>query len=40
MDGNLNELVLEGRAIQQTLRDDCHCAHRSDPDGRLAYSFA
>ena len=40
MDGNLNELVLEGRAIQQRLRDDCHCAHRSDPDGRLAYSFA
>ena len=41
MDGNLNDLVLEGRAIQQRLsnkpqpRSNC-----SDPDGRLAYSFA
>ena len=39
-DGNLNELVLEGRAIQQRLSDKYHHADGSDPNGRLAYSFA
>ena len=40
MDGNLNDLVLEGRAIQQRLSNKQPRSNCSDPDGRLAYSFA
>ena len=36
----LNDLVLEGRAIQQRLSNKQPRSNCSDPDGRLAYSFA
>jgi len=40
MDGKLNDLVLEGRAIQQRLNVKHHVDDHLNPDGKLAYSFA
>ena len=40
MDGNLNDLVLEGRAIQQRLNGKQLSTDTSKTDGRSAYSFA
>jgi len=40
MDGNLNDLVLEGQVIQQRLINKQPHANCSDSDGRSAYSFA